>query len=455
MSRSTAEAPVSDETLRSRFAALRSDRITRSTAFLVLAQGSVAVVGFVFWLASARLANVDEVGEATTLVAASSLIAYLGLFGINTTFMRFLPTSADGDRELSSGLLACFLGTALISLGYVELLPVITPKLAFVQASPLDTAGFVVFTAFGAVNVLTDSVFLARQQTKYILIADGAVQGLVKVLAPLALIALGVYGGYRAFGIFTSFGSASAADVIASVVFIVVRLGYRPELRIRVRALTHALRYTATNYAVSVLDILPTLILPTIVLDGAGTVSAGYFYIAFQVASVLSGVGISIAVSALAEGAQDGVRLEEVVARSRRLLLVALPPLVVVGALMAPWILVIFGSSYRAHGSETLLVLVLAAPAVALCQWTRALLQITKQLRALLVSQSLYAVIVLGASIALVGRGIGWVAAAYLVGNVIAGLVAGASFLLHQRSTRRRTTAPPAATGAPVQGVRG
>ena len=43
-------------------------------------------------------------------------------------------------------------------------------------------------------------------------------------------------------------------------------------------------------------------------------------------------------------------------------------------------------------------MLVLAVPSVALCQWTRALLQISNQLPSLLVSQLIYAGVVLGAS---------------------------------------------------------
>jgi glycosyltransferase involved in cell wall biosynthesis len=424
------------------------DAIVRSAGFLILAQGAVAVAGFVFWVASAHLADADAVGSATTLVSASSLISYLSTFGVNAMFMRFLPTSEQPDAELTSGVIVCFVGGLLLAFGYVELLPVVAPKLVFVQHSPLYTAGFVVFTAFGAVNILTSSVFLVRRRAKYIFVTDGVIQGIVKILAPFVLIATGVYASYGAFGIFSSFGCAVLVDVLVSITLIVARLDYRPELRIRLSALTRTLRFTVINYLVTVLDILPTLILPTVVLDGNGSRSAGYFYIAFQVATVLSGVGVSVAVSTLAEGAQGNARLDEVVRRSRRILAVALPPIVVTGSAISPWALSVFGVSYREHASSTLLVLVLAVPAVALCQWTRSLLQITKQLPALLVSQLLYAVVVLGLSIAVVHRGIVWVAGAYLLGNLVAGLVAGGAFLM--RRGKPRATPDATLSGARV-----
>jgi O-antigen/teichoic acid export membrane protein len=418
----------------------------RSAGFLTLSQGAVAIFGFVFWVVSARLADADAVGTATTLVSASSLIAYLSVFGVNITLMRFLPTSSEPDDTLSSGFIVCFTGALLVSLGYVELMPVVAPKLAFVQRSPLYTVEFVVFTAFGALNILTDSVFIAYQRAKYIFWSDGVIQGTVKILAPFALIAAGVYATYGVFGIFSSFGSAAAIDVIASLALIVGRLGYRPHLRVRMSALTRTLRYTITNYAVQILDILPTLILPTVVLDGLGRRQAGYFYIAFQVASLLSGVGVSIAVSALSEGAQGHARLNEVARRSRFLLSVTVPPLLIIGLAVAPWVLVIFGPAYREHASSTLVVLVLAIPAVALCQWTRALLQITKQLHALLASQLLYAAIVLGLSIVVMHKGMTWIAGAYLLGNLLAGAVAGTAFLLRGFGHRTTTVANSEAT---------
>lgn len=373
--------------VRLRIRKLWSDTIIRSAGFLTLSQGTVAIFGFVFWVVSAHLASAIAVGRATAVVSASSLVAYLSVFGLGNTFNRFLPTSSEPDVQLGSGFIVCFTGAILMSLGYVELLPIVAPKLAFIQRSPLYTVEFVAFTVFGALNLLTDSVFLARQRAKYILWCDGVIQGTVKLLAPFLLIAAGVYATYGVFGIFSSFGSAVVVDVIASMVLIVARLGYRPDLRVRMSALTRNLRYTIASYGVTVLDILPTLILPTVVLDGLGSRDAGYFYIAFQVAAILSGVGSSIAVSALSEGAQRGARPDEVARRSRSVLSVAIPPILLVGLALAPWLLVIFGPTYRQHASDTLLVLVLAVPAVALCQWTRALLQITRQLRPLLASQ--------------------------------------------------------------------
>jgi O-antigen/teichoic acid export membrane protein len=189
------------------------------------------------------------------------------------------------------------------------------------------------------------------------------------------------------------------------------------------------------------------MILPTVVLDGLGSRQAGYFYIAFQVAGLLFGVGISIAVSALSEGSQGHARLDEVVRRSRFLLSLTVPPILIAGFALAPWVLVIFGHAYRQHASNTLFVLVLAVLAVALCQWTRVLLQITKQLRSVLASQFLYAAVVLGLSILVVHRGTTWIAGTYLLGNLVVGIVAGTAFLFRGAAYRATPIANAKSTG--------
>ena len=422
---------------------LYRDSIVRSTTFLTFSLGAVAVGAFLFWVINGRLADVNTIGQATSLVTSSTLVAYLTVFGINGTFVRFLPTAKEPEAMLSSGFAICLVGATVVSLGYVELLPVLAPRLAFVQRSPLYTLEFVVFTTFGALNLLTDSVLLARQQAKYIFWSDGVVQGLVKLLTPVALLILGVYAAFGALGIFAAFGLGVTADVLVSLVLISRRLGYHLQ-RPNFRDLRERLRYTITNYAVNVLDVLPNLALPVVVLDGLGSRKAGYFYIAFQIAAFFSSVGISIAISSVSAGAQVGARLKDVTRRSRAVLGIAIPPTLLAGLAMVPWALLIFGSSYERNARGAFLVLVLAVPSVALCQWTRALLQISNQLPSLLVSQLIYAGVVLGASVVVVQRGIVWVAAAFLFGNLVAGIVAGLAFSLREQHGLHAATRGPA-----------
>jgi hypothetical protein len=65
----------------------------------------------------------------------------------------------------------------------------------------------------------------------------------------------------------------------------------------------------------------------------------------------------------------------------------------------------------------------------------------------LLASQFLYAGIVLGLSILVVHRGTTWIAGAYLLGNLLAGIVTGTAFLFRGAAYRATPVANTESTG--------
>ena len=84
--------------LRGTWAALHrqtQDELIRNSLYLTLSTATMAVLGFAFWLLSARLYDPGEIGKATTLISAVALISYLGLFGFNNTCLLYTSDAAD------------------------------------------------------------------------------------------------------------------------------------------------------------------------------------------------------------------------------------------------------------------------------------------------------------------------------------------------------------------------
>jgi len=101
-----------------------------------------------------------------------------------------------------------------------------------------------------------------------------------------------VYAVYGALGFSLVRLGRPRRRPLLSLALIAARLGYGPQLRVRLGATDpdaalhdHDLRRDGPRYH-------PTLIPANVVLDGLGSRQAGYFYIAFQVASIMSGVGV-------------------------------------------------------------------------------------------------------------------------------------------------------------------
>jgi O-antigen/teichoic acid export membrane protein len=404
-------------------ALLGFDTLVNNSLHMMLTTAMMGALGFAFWVVSARLFSAEEVGVATTLIGATSLISYLSLFGLNSSVIRFLPVEADHDAQISTALVLVAGGGLAVATAYVLAVPMFAPTLSLVR-SPLHAIGFVVLTACSAVNLLTDSVFIAYRSARYNLVVDGCIQSGVKLALPIALVGLGAYG------IFAASGLAAAAALGSSVFFLVRSFGFRFKLRVDRDVIRRTFRYSAANYVGSVLNIVPIMVVPVLVLNGRRASDAAFYYMAFQVANLFNAVAYAISQSLFAEGSYAESDLRRLVRRSALLLGVIVVPATAVCMAGANLVLHVFGPSYARHGTGALVVLSLAIPAVALNSWTTSLLRLSKQLGTLIWSNVVFAVGICGLSALWVSRGLTWVALAWLVGNLASGVIGGLAFML-------------------------
>ena len=121
----------------------------RNSLYLMLSSGIQAALGFIFWIVMARLFSTGDVGKASSLISATALIAYFSLFGLNSTLVRFLPTTHDKGPLITGAFILVACAGAAIGLGYILLTPIVAPRLAFVEHQPFLVMGFVLLTAAG------------------------------------------------------------------------------------------------------------------------------------------------------------------------------------------------------------------------------------------------------------------------------------------------------------------
>jgi O-antigen/teichoic acid export membrane protein len=386
-----------------------------------------SAVGFVFWLVNSRLYTTEQIGLATTLVSGASVIAVASLLGFNTWFVRFLPASRRQNEEINTGLAIVFAAALLAATLYVLFVPLAVPRLVFMRNSLVFASGFAVLTALWAVNIVTDSVFIAFRNAQYNVLADGIIQGAVKLALPVLFVGLGAYGMFLASGL------AAAAAAVASVVFMVRTVAYEPKPCVSLAVLGRAWQFSAANYAANLLSLCPVLVIPLIVLNARGAREAGFYFIAFQVANLLYTVGYAVASSFLAESSYEGAHLPSLLRHATRVLIIVLAPSSLIIALTGTWVLLMFGTAYSVNGASTLAILALSAPSVALYTTAMTVLRVTKQLRAIVAAGAFYAVAVLGLVTLGAPHSLQWVASAWLIGNSVAGLFAAGFAAVHLR----------------------
>lgn len=376
----------------------------------------MAGAGAVFWVIAARLAPAEDVGLAGSLVAAGDSLALFAQLGLNIAIVRTLPESSRRAADVVTAVLVVASAGTLLGLGYALLLPVTSPRLADVLSSPVTVVLFAVLVGMTALNVLTDNVFLALDRVWSFLRLNGVLMGVLKVGLPFAL------AGAGAFGLYGSVGLAVAACAAASVwsILRVVPGSRRPSPSPELLANRG---FAAAGYVTYVLTVLPLLVFPVVVVNALGSAQAGTYFISFQVAALLNVVVAALANLSYAEVERTRTHRHAAVRRSGLLLLAGSLAGCAAMVLLAPWLLAVFGEHYAGSGTATLRVLALACVGAAFNYWGMLRLRLTADLAAMIGTQAVSTVVMLGLGVSLASHGTVWVAAAWGVGHVVGGLL--------------------------------
>lgn len=408
---------------------VHSDPMLRNSLYLILNSGVQAALGFAFWIVTGRFFKTESVGQASSLISAATLISFVGLLGLNTAFVRFLPISRHRSRLITAGLLLVGACSSCIAIVYIILMPLVSKPISFVAHSVPLAIGFILLTVGGGINVLTDSVFIAAGRARYNAFVDGIVGGVAKIV----LIMIFIGGG--AYGIFGAATGGFMAAALASLLLMTKVLGWRPVMHEFSQVLKPILRFSSMNYVGNILTLLPTLVVPLIVINRIGASATAYYYVSYQLASLLYSASYAVEQAFLAEGAQGSIS-KAVLVRSARILLALCVPAFIIVFLFAHQILAAFGSSYGQNAGSSLIPLTVAVFPIAAYNWSLTVLRLSNRLRAIVWSNATYAVAIIGLATLLAPHGLGAVAVAWPIGATMGALVAIASAARSLRTSR-------------------
>lgn len=415
---------------------LLADHLVRNSLYLMLSSGLQATLGFTFWVVVARLFSTADVGRASSLVSATSLLAILSLFGVNSTLVRFLPTSTERDALITASLIFVAACGAIFGLVYLLLTPVIAPRLAFVEHQPAMVFGFVMLNAAAAVNLLTDSVFISSRKAIYCAVTDGGISGVTKIASAFLLAGTGAYG------LFSACTAGFAAAALVSLILIAKVLRWRPILKGSFLALKPLLRFSGANYAGNIFMLLPTLVVPVIVLDRLGATAAAFYFVAYQIATLLYSSVYAVEAAFLAEGSHDDTDWRETRRRSRRFAVALFVPACLVLVFAAHWIMLAFGAQYSHYGTASLVVLALAVIPLAASNWSWTVLRLTGQLKRLVISTCTFATAICGLAWLLAPHGLTALSISWPLGCSISALIAGVAVTVKPHRTPRHRRTP-------------
>lgn len=406
------------------------DRLVRSSFFLMATVGAMAGLGFGFSIVVARVFSPEQVGVGTSLIAGTTLIAFVGLLGLDGTMVRFIVHSKNFNVQFTHSLLVAGGFGLLLSIIYVILVPFYAPALSFVRDNLLYAFGFVIAGAAASANQLTDSVFLGARIPKYSLLTTGFCQGITKVILPFALV------GFGAYGVFGAVGAAYLVALVANILCLRHILAFRFKFQRANSIPKEHQSYSISSYISNSLNFVPVMLLPLIALHTLGSANAAYFYLAFQVANTVNGISYAIGQALFAEGSSNESRLVSLSKRAALLQATLTLAAVIVAVLGAPLILSAFGEEYAAHGQDLLRILAVAAIPVAVSTWAAYLLKVLRLMKSLIASNIVFAVTTIGLAHLWGHRGLEWFGWAWFVGQLASGLCATMALVVYYRRIR-------------------
>lgn len=396
----------------------------RNSLYLLLGSLATAGFGFLFWIIAARLFDAPTVGIATVLISLSTLISLLSLAGFDSSFVRFLPKSSNKNSYTNSGIWVSTILSGILSVLFLAGASLTTPAIREVISDPLVIALFVLLTVASSLNLLTNSVFLAYRQAKYVLVIN-LLFNIIKVTLPFAFIT------YGAVGIFAAAGVAQLVGLALSLYVMRRNYGYTLLPSLDRQALRQTFSYTFSIYIGSVLNLAPPTILPLLITGQLGAASTAYYYMAFNIATIIFTIAYSATQSAFAESAHDESQLRASIIKSIKLSALLITPALILTFIFGGSVLHVFGEAYAAAATPLLFILVMSAFFVTIYSALGAVLKIAHDHVSFIAMNVTYACIVTGGSALLMSHygliGIGY---AWMAGNILAILVGS---LLHWR----------------------
>ena len=402
--------------VRERVRAARTDPVLVNSSLIFITTTMMAAGGAVFWVVAARLQSPEVVGVAGSLVSASDSLALFAQLGLNITLLQVLPKSERRAADIASAALIVGAAGMVLALGYALLTPITSERIHEVLDSPLAIALFSVLVAGCALNMLTDQIFLSINKIWSFLRLNGIFLGLAKCTLPFVL------AGGGALGLYGSVGGATLACALISIVVIFRHVpgSRRPNPSPQLRG---AKRFAGAGYLTYVLNVVPQMVLPLLVINALGASNAAVFFISVQIVTLQNSIVFAVGNSMYSEAEKSPHERRDVVRRGGITLLVLAAGSVVVMVVMAPYFLQIFGAHYAELGTATLRMLSLSTLGVAFNYWAAVRLRIVQHLKAMIVVQLSCTTIILVLAGSLASQGTVWVATAWGVGQVIGGLV--------------------------------
>jgi O-antigen/teichoic acid export membrane protein len=327
-----------------------SDPLFRHAYALIVNTGLTTGLGFVYWVAAARLLPRQEVGVAAALISSIVFVSGLAQLNLRATLTRFIPVAGRQTQALAR---ASYVSAAVVA-AVIAVIYVLGADfwsrggpVAALPADPVLAAVFVASTVVWTIFAIQDGILVGLRATGWLTLENAAFSvAKIALLVAFAVAPMPGSGRILASWVVPMLGAIVFVNLLLWKHLVPVHVARRPAADAVVRP-GRIVRFAAGDYVGSLFALSYASLLPVIVIDKIGATAGASFYVAWVIASSLQLVPpqmiSSLTVQAAPDPASFAVHARRMIVAMFRILV----PGVVAIVLGAPLILTLFGPSYR------------------------------------------------------------------------------------------------------------
>lgn len=367
--------------------------------------------GFIFWALAARLMETVQVGIASGVVAAASLLAGLAQLGLGFGLVQFLPKKENAVDLLNFSLLLSAMAGGILSIVFLVGLPFWSRELLTLRSSYMLMLVFMGLVSSTALSQLVHYALLAKRRLNFSLFKSLA----QAILAILFLILFQNYT-HNSTAAIGAYFLATLISFLATLIWFlpIAHQGYQFMPSIHVPGCIELTRFSVLNHIPDQAQRLPDTLLPLIVIAQLGAEAGAYFFIIWTLGRSIAAWSGSVGESLFAEGSHSPADAHQHGWKAMKFGLLLAFVMAAAVSTFGRFVLAIYGAEYVNNGLNLLYCVAFAAvPGVVLTILIN-MLRIQNRMGAVSVIMLASAGLGIAASYfgmsryGLVGAGIGW-----------------------------------------------
>lgn len=375
--------------------------------------------GFIFWLIAAKYYSPEDVGFAAATLSAVGLLSMFTRFGFEISIIKYLPLEENKNSMINSCLNLIVLSSVLIGLIFIYGLDIFSPNLLFLRDKKYLVLSFITFIAASSLFSFQNNIYVALRDPKY-----SFYQSLIctsRILALPILIFIGFLGIYLAYGI-----GLLIAVIFGNLYVRKLYSSYRLLPYVQSSVLSKMIHFSLGNYIATLFEVLPSFLLPILVINILGAELNAYYYIAWSFSTILLMVPKASAMSLFAEGLYFNDDIHANFFKTLKFVFILTIPLILGVFLFGNYMLSTFGRGYSENALGMLEIFAVATIPSSLNIVYLSIKRINKKMNSVILINFVLALITIVGSYLLMQKiGLFGIGTAWLLANVVVNLLIG------------------------------